>query len=183
MEEYTKGTLLHSGTSASIVRENFRQTVFLTPLGMYGNERRANARRLVAAWNYFTGVPTEEIESMASGVDFWRGKIIELKQKAQGSTQSQDMTNTEEEVYNTDFRKIASRIERLEAENAALRAALRNVLSTGLNGGNNVRLAFISASQKPLSNEDIERAEKSEIATNVALELLSNENYKIEENK
>lgn len=123
MEEYTKGTLLHSGTSASIVRENFRQTVFLTPLGMYGNERRANARRLVAAWNYFAGIPTEEIESMASGVDFWRGKIIELKQKAQGSIQSQDMTNTEKEVHNTDFRKIASRIERLEAENAALRAA------------------------------------------------------------
>lgn len=42
--------------------------------------------------------------------------------------------------------------------------ALTEVLATGLNGGNNVRLAFIAASQQVLSDEDMEKAEASERA-------------------
>ena len=113
----------------------------------------AVARRMVAAWNACAGVPTSELEANGATAGFWGRACARLKGKN----------------------------DKLKAENAALRAALRNVLSTGLNGGNNVRLAFISASQKPLSDEDIERAEKSEIATNLAWELLTNDKSKPEQ--
>lgn len=67
----------------------------------------------------------------------------------------------------------------LQAENAAqqtriaeLEDTLAEVLSTGLNGGNNVRLALIAASHQALDAEDLARAERSERAVTKAHQLL-----------
>lgn len=46
--------------------------------------------------------------------------------------------------------------------------ALGEVLSTGLNGGNNYRLAMMAASRNVLSDETLERAEASERAVTKA---------------
>lgn len=55
---------------------------------------------------------------------------------------------------------------------AELEASLREVIHTGLNGGNNVRLAFIAASQRELSPANLAFAQKSEDAVKRAYELL-----------
>ena len=68
--------------------------------------------------------------------------------------------------------KTQEEITAKDAEIAELVEALREVLRTGLNGGNNIRLSFIAASQKALSEEDLERAEQSEKAVAIAAELL-----------
>lgn len=57
---------------------------------------------------------------------------------------------------------------RLIAAAPELLEALAEVLSTGLNGGNNYRLAMIAASQKALDDETLERAEASERAVQKA---------------
>lgn len=54
-----------------------------------------------------------------------------------------------------------------------LLSALKGVLETGLNGGNNVRLSLIAASRKELSSEDLSRAEKSEQAVLYAWEAIN----------
>jgi hypothetical protein len=53
---------------------------------------------------------------------------------------------------------------RLIAAAPDLLEALEEVLGTGLNGGNNMRLAFMAASQQVLSDEALRDAEKSEMA-------------------
>ena len=53
---------------------------------------------------------------------------------------------------------------RLIAAAPDLLAALKQVLATGFNGGNNVRLCLIAAGQKALSKEELDRAEFSEMA-------------------
>lgn len=45
-----------------------------------------------------------------------------------------------------------------------LLAALKAVLASGLNGGNNVRLAFIAASRNSLDAESLAQADASEAA-------------------
>lgn len=54
-----------------------------------------------------------------------------------------------------------------------LREALRDVLATGLNGGNNLRLAYIAASQKELGEKELARAAASERAVNRARAALN----------
>jgi len=46
-----------------------------------------------------------------------------------------------------------------EARIARLEEALRGVLNTGLNGGNNIRLAYIAAGRKALTEELLAQAE------------------------
>lgn len=57
-------------------------------------------------------------------------------------------------------------------EREELRRVLEEVLETGLNGGNNVRLAFVAAGGKPLGKDDLLRAERSEKATQEAFALI-----------
>ena len=45
-----------------------------------------------------------------------------------------------------------------------LLAALKDVLTTGYNGGNNIRLITVGISGKACKQEDLDRAEKSEAA-------------------
>ena len=52
--------------------------------------------------------------------------------------------------------------------------ALKEVLATGINGGNNVRLAYISASHKELSAESLRKAELSEMAVLKAMKAIEN---------
>jgi hypothetical protein len=56
--------------------------------------------------------------------------------------------------------------------------ALRDLLATGLNGGNNVRLAYIAAGGKALSDELLTKAEKSEAATQRARAILAKHSSK-----
>lgn len=63
---------------------------------------------------------------------------------------------------------LLDRIEELEA-------AVRDLLATGLNGGNNMRLAYIAAGGKELSDELLAKAEASEQAVNRARKALSGE--------
>ncbi len=53
---------------------------------------------------------------------------------------------------------------RLIAAAPDLLTALKEVLATGFNGGNNVRLCMLAASQKELSPESIYKAHLSEMA-------------------
>lgn len=69
--------------------------------------------------------------------------------------------------------EAADTITRLEADLVVLREALRDVLATGLNGGNNMRLAYIAAGQQALSDELLAKAEASEQAVRRAREALS----------
>ena len=54
-----------------------------------------------------------------------------------------------------------------------LAGCLEKVLSTGLNGGNNVRLAFIAASQQSLKDDALSQADASEAAVKEARQALA----------
>ena len=63
----------------------------------------------------------------------------------------------------------------------ALLSALKEVLRTGLNGGDNIRLAYIAAGQKALTPELHAKAEESEravIKARAAISLAEKENHK-----
>lgn len=60
--------------------------------------------------------------------------------------------------------KAINAVAALYAQRDGLDKALRNVLATGLNGANNIRLALIAAGGKELGADDLARAEKSEEA-------------------
>ena len=64
----------------------------------------------------------------------------------------------------TDIDEIRASMFELKKEKAELLDALKEVLATGINGGNNVRLAYVAASQKELSPEGLYKAELSEMA-------------------
>jgi len=57
---------------------------------------------------------------------------------------------------------------RLIAAAPDLLEALEEVLNTGLNGANNMRLALMAASQQVLGDEDLQAAEASETAVEKA---------------
>lgn len=54
-----------------------------------------------------------------------------------------------------------------------LAEALENVLSTGLNGGDNVRLAYIAAGQHSLKDDALSEADASEAAVKQACQALA----------
>lgn len=54
-----------------------------------------------------------------------------------------------------------------------LSKALKNVLATGINGGDNLRLVYIGMSNRALTASDRERSELSEAAVNEAREALA----------
>lgn len=71
------------------------------------------------------------------------------------------------------------RIRQLEAESqiqkillSRFKVALTQVLETGLNGGNNVRLAYIAASRGPLDQATLDKAQDSEVAVQQARQLI-----------
>jgi hypothetical protein len=68
--------------------------------------------------------------------------------------------------------RAAELIEAQAATIGQLRQALIDVMQTGLNGGNNVRMSLIAAGRKALAEKDLAIAEASEIACNNARQLL-----------
>jgi hypothetical protein len=77
------------------------------------------------------------------------------------------------------FQLLIDRVKELEESEAELEAqrdevvrALKGVMQTGLNGGNNYRLAMIAASRRELDAETLAEAEASEAACVVAREVL-----------
>lgn len=63
---HTPGLMKHEALMGSITVVNRDEAIFHCGLGLrhgnYGDEQVQNARRLVACWNSFNGVPTEMIE-------------------------------------------------------------------------------------------------------------------------
>lgn len=69
--------------------------------------------------------------------------------------------------------RIGDRLDLILTELAEARQVIRDLLATGLNGGNNVRLAYLAAKQNVLSEDELAKAELSEQATQRAYALLA----------
>lgn len=75
------------------------------------------------------------------------------------------------EAFNT-YTDTGRTPRQLAAERVELVAALEELLCTGMNGGNNVRLALIAAKQDALSDDELRNAELSEAAVRRARTIL-----------
>ncbi len=92
--------------------------------GISGVDHHESARRLCAAWNACSGIPTEDLEVGAK------------------------RDNTHRNVKSLTSIIDMSILAKLKAENEQLKQCLKQVIDTGLNGGNNVRQTLEAALAK-----------------------------------
>lgn len=135
---------------------------------------RPTAEEAIALWN--TRAPGSAMDGETAAF------VEKLRSSAKAFRENpiydQDGDGAYLTVQADECEQAASLIEALAAQPVGgsavgLREALEDVLRTGLNGGDNMRLAYLAAGGKALTDELVAKAEKSEQAVKRALAALA----------